>query len=70
MSGIDNTFLGRLISGFVREYQRQVGEGLEGDSLFESMRLFSAQGRSEIRYQSAGLAVLVYLFERCEVFEQ
>ena len=70
MSGLDSTFLGRLTSGFVREYQRQVGEGLEGDSLFEAMRLFSAQGRSEMRYQSAGLTVLVYLFERCEVFEQ
>ena len=70
MSGIDGTFIGRLTSGFVDEYQLRVHEGLEGDSLFEAMRLFSAQGRTEIQYQSAGLAVLVYLFERCEVFEQ
>ena len=70
MSGLDGTFLGRLTSGFVSEYQRQVEEGLEGDSLFEAMQVFSTQGRSEMRYQSAGLAVLVYLFERCEVFEQ
>ena len=70
MSGFDSTFTGRLTSGFVNEYQRHRQAGLEGDSLFEAMRLFSAQGRSDIRYQSAGLAVLVYLFERCEVFEQ
>ena len=70
MSGIDGTFIGRLISGFVNEYQRNTQGGLRADPLFEAMRRFSAQGRSDIRYQSAGLAVLVYLFERCEVFEQ
>ena len=70
MSGLDSTFVGRLTSGFITEYQRLTLEGLEGDSLFEAMRLFSAQGRLQIQHQSAGLAVLVYLFERCEVFEQ
>ena len=70
MSGIDSTFIARLTSGFVAEYQRNVQEGLQGDPLFEAMRLFSAQGRSDIRHQCAGLTVLVYLFERCEVFEQ
>ena len=70
MSGIDNTFINRLTSGFVNEYQQQRQVGLQGDSLFEAMLLFSAQGRLEIQYQCAGLAVLVYLFERCEVFEQ
>ena len=70
MSGLDSTFVGRLISGFVNEYQRQRQEGLQGDALFEAMRLFSAQGKLEIQYQCAGLAVLIYLFERCEVFEQ
>ena len=70
MSGLDRTFIARLTSGFVNEYQLQRQDGLEGDSLFEAMRMFSAQGTSDLRYQSAGLAVLVYLFERCEVFEQ
>ncbi len=70
MSGIDITFVGRLTSGFVAEYHHQKQTGLEGDSLFEAMRLFSAQGRTDIEFQSAGLAVLVYLFERCEVFEK
>lgn len=70
MGGIDVTFVGRLISGFVNEYHQQMQAGLKGDSLFEAMRLFSSQGRTDIRFQSAGLAVLVYLFERCEVFEK
>lgn len=67
---VDRTFVGRLTSGFVSEYQQQVTEGLEGDALFAAMRVFSAQGKTELEYQCAGLAVLVYLFERCEVFEQ
>ena len=70
MNGIDRTFVARLTSGFVREYHQHRGEGLEGDSLFEQMRIFSAQGKLDLRSQCAGLAVLVYLFERCEVFEQ
>ena len=69
MSGIDETFIGRLTNGFIDEYQRQRQAGLEGDALFEAMRLFSFQGLSGYRYQSAGLAVLVYLFEICDVFE-
>ena len=70
MGGHDSNFVLRLTSGFVNEYQRHRADGPEGDALFEAMLLFSSQRRSDIRYQCAGLAVLVYLFERCEVFEQ
>jgi hypothetical protein len=70
MGGLDDTFVTRLTSGFVTAYQAQVQDDVEGDALFEAMRLFSSQGRREYRYQSAGLAILVYLFEACEVFEQ
>ena len=66
----DRTFVGRLTSGFIGEYQQQRQAGLQGDALFAAMFRFSTQGRTEFQYQSAGLAVLVYLFERCEVFEQ
>lgn len=70
MGSLDRTFVGRLTSGFVGEYQQNRQAGLQGDSLFAAMFRFSTQGRIEFSYQSAGLAVLVYLFERCEVFEQ
>ena len=66
----DRTFVMRLTSGFIGEYQQQRQAGLQGDALFAAMFRFSTQGRTEFQYQSAGLAVLVYLFERCEVFEQ
>ena len=70
MGSLDRTFVGRLTSGFIGEYQQQRQAGLQGDSLFAAMFRFSTQGRTEFHYQSAGLAVLVYLFECCEVFEQ
>ena len=69
-SSIDRTFVGRLTSGFIGQYEQQRQAGLQGDALFAAMFRFSVQGRTEFQYQSAGLAVLVYLFERCEVFEQ
>ena len=45
-------------------------EGLWGDSLFAAVFRFSAQGGPGPMYESTGLAVLAYLFERCEVFER
>ena len=68
-STVDRTFVNRLTTGFINEYQERRNDGYEGDSLFEALRMFSAQGRLDVRNQCAGLAVLVYLFERCEVFE-
>jgi hypothetical protein len=70
MTNVDSGFVSRLTSGFVNEYERQRGEGLEGDELFAALQRFAAQERYQAQYQCAGLAVLVYLFERCEVFEQ
>ncbi len=67
---VDRTFVTRLTSGFISHYQQQRAAGLQGDALFAEMFQFSTQGRTEFAYQSAGLAVLTYLFERCEVFER
>jgi len=60
----------RVKAGFVTEYRRQLELGITGDALFGALREFAAQGRREFRYQAAGLAVLAYLFEACEVFER
>lgn len=58
----------RLKAGFVSEYNRLVGEGLDGDYLFEALHDFSYGNHRDFRKQAAGLAVLVYLFQKCEVF--
>jgi hypothetical protein len=44
-------------------------EGVEGDILFDELHMFSSMDSNSFEYQAAGLAVLVYLFEKCEVFE-
>ncbi len=70
VTSMDQTFPQRLVAGFVAEYGRLREEGLEGDSLFEAMRDFAAQRSRDFKIQAAGLAVLAYLFEKCEVFEK
>jgi hypothetical protein len=66
----DAEFPERLKAGFVSEYQRLRTENVTGDALFESMRDFSSAGSRDFKRQAAGLAVLSYLFECCEVFEK
>lgn len=67
----DMHFGDRLKQGFVSEYERLRNEmGLIGDELFNGLLDF-ASGKSENFLQrAAGLTVLVYLFEKCEVFEK
>ncbi len=60
----------RLKSGFLTEYYRLRGEGLRGEPLFAAMCAFAERGLREQQDRSAAVAVLVYLFERCEVFEK
>lgn len=67
---VDADFPERLKAAFVSEYDRLRREGVAGDLLFESMRQFACAGTSDFRRQAAGLAVLSYLFECCEVFEK
>ena len=66
----DSDFPERLKIGFLNEYYRLKQEGHVGDSLFDLMCCFAQRGLEEQASRSAGLAVLVYLFEACEVFER
>lgn len=67
---VDADFPERLKAGFLEEYYRLRKAGYRGDDLFDLMCGFSQQGMQKQSERSAGLAVLVYLFERCEVFEK
>jgi len=67
----DVEFGERLKQGFVVGYERLKNqEHLKGDELFESLLNFASAGRTEFKERAAGLAVLTYLFEKCEVFEK
>lgn len=66
----NDVFPERLKAGFLAEYQRLWGYGLRGDSLFAALHDFASGGQTtDFDRLAAGLAVLTYLFDRCEVFE-
>lgn len=67
---LDPGFPDELRGGFVRKYEDLRGQGADGDALFEGLYEFAVAGSVDFRRRAAGLAVLVYLFEKCEVFEK
>ena len=66
----DSDFPERLKAGFLAEYYKRRHEGHKGDELFEMMCAFSQRGLRRQADKTAGIAVLVYLFEICDVFEK
>lgn len=70
VAALDSGFPERLKVGFTQEYNRLVEQGEGGDDLFELLIEFASRGASDLRQRAAGLAVLAYLFEKCEVFER
>jgi hypothetical protein len=69
VASLDEKFPERLKAGFVKEYLRLREAGFDGDALFEALHQFSIRGSSDLKQMAAGLAILTYLFEKCEVFE-
>ena len=71
LSQEDPDFPDRLRAGFLAHYfeLRQSGP-LGGEELFTMMRAFARRGFRDGSTQCAAQAVLVYLFEMCEVFER
>lgn len=67
----DIEFGERLKQGFVIEYERlKKDENLGGDELFDRLLDFASGGSNSFNIRAGGLAVLTYLFEKCEVFEK
>ena len=66
----DNTFSSRLRAGFINEYERLKIASITGDELFQEMLSFATSARYDLKSQAAGLAILGYYFEACEVFER
>lgn len=59
----------KLKAALSAEYFKLVDEGIQGDELFRRMNQFSSCHSSDLRWQVAGLAILCYFFEACDVFE-
>ncbi len=69
MAAIDSTFPEQLKAGFIAQYEMLRRDGVSGDELFEGLSQFASANTRDFRRQAAGIAVLAYLFEKCEVFE-
>jgi hypothetical protein len=69
VSLIDPEFPERLKKGFREQYEKFLKEGSAGDELFALLHQYASGYSYDFKRQSAGLAVLTYLFEKCEVFE-
>lgn len=66
---VDDRFPERLRAGFLQQYDAKRQQGLDGDSLFLALHDFASSGSNDFDRQAAGLGVLCYLFQKCEVFE-
>lgn len=67
---LDSDFPERLKAGFLEEYYGLRKNGHKGDELFELMCAFAQRGMRRQGDRTAGIAVLIYLFEICDVFEK
>jgi hypothetical protein len=66
---LDDRFPERLRAGFLTQYAQHRQRGLDGDALFLALHDFASAGSNRFERQAAGLGVLCYLFQKCEVFE-
>lgn len=67
---LDPDFPEKLKAGFLAEYWKLRKERHLGDELFELMCAFAQRGCTKQGDKTAGLAVLIYLFEICDVFDK
>ena len=66
----DPQFSERLRSKFVSKYKELKKQNLSGDALFYALLEFAANNSNDFKKRAAGLTVLTYFFEICEVFEK
>lgn len=64
----DHRYSERLRKGFISKYEELYNQGLREDALFYPLWDFASNGAIEFKTKAAGLSVLVYFFELCEVF--
>ena len=64
------TFGESIATAFRDEYRRLKGEGYAPNEIFASLQAFAGGSvRGDAEHEAAVLAVMSYLFERCDIFE-
>ncbi len=66
----DIEFAERLKNGYTNKYEELRSLNYSGDDIFNILLDFSSNNSSDFLQRSAGLSVLVYFFEQCDIFEK
>lgn len=67
---LDTSFAARLRNIFVAEYNRLKNEGLSADEIFYKLLEFASGYKSDFSTQAAGLTIIAYYFNVCDIFEK
>lgn len=70
MQGINPNFVDRLASHFVEAYQHVSEQDLSPDDAFDEMLYVACHNSHHRKYHAAGAAVVVYFFEKCDIFKK
>lgn len=66
----DSNFSDRLSSFITAEYKKLKSDNLDSVTIFNELWDIASGGMLDFKYKAAGLGILVYFFEKCEVFEK
>lgn len=66
----DPLFATQLTNIMAQKYQELKMQGLDNDEIFDELWDFASGKKSDFSYKAAGLGILTYFFEKCEVFEK
>jgi len=66
----DPNFAGRLTNAMSGRYQELKAQNMESIDIFYALWDVASGEQKEFNYKAAGLGILVYFFEKCEVFEK
>ena len=70
LSKFDLRFPDRLLSPLKARYNALNRDGLDGSTIFDDLRQFAGGYSTDFSMQSAALAVTVYFFHTCDLFEK
>ncbi len=66
----DPLFAEKLTDIMAKKYRELKLNGLDNYEIFDELWTFASGNNSDFSYKAAGLGILTYFFEKCEVFEK
>lgn len=70
LSKFDSSYPERLLSPLKQRYNMLRSGGQNGNIVFDDLRQFAGGNSTEFSIQAAALAVIVYFFHTCDLFEK